>query len=262
MSLSVLSSSRPPFFFFAGRIKKTVQNKYFSHEGDNYIKKERVKHMGQMYLKRKYGSLIERYLGDTDLYNSVEELKEAEKDPDENGRINWSVWDKKVKECREELNRIFKGRKPVEKHKQKEIWVYDLNGKFLGHFNSAKETVEKMNLGNVPITQVCWRRKPYYKLNMIFSYDQLTEDDISAMVRKPNTNDEMTSPDYSRTEPKEKWVYDLNGNFIGHFETSWDVARKFNIKRKTVNYYAWKKAPYFKVGLIIRNKPMDKPLDQ
>lgn len=53
-----------------------------------------------------HNPLIEPITRETALFLTREELQEAEKDPEETGRINWDVWDRLVDEFRKN-NNIF-----------------------------------------------------------------------------------------------------------------------------------------------------------
>lgn len=214
--------------------------------------------MGQLGLKIRFNTqFIERFLGDSELYQSLEELKEAEKNPNECGRINWEVWDRTVQECKQQLSQLSKDKgndRPVKERQLKEIWVYDFDGNLKGHFSSAKETAERMNLNKGTIAQMAWKRKPYHTMSLVFSYNELTKSEVKALVLgRP-----VVHTSYNISRQKEKWVYDLRGELLGHFESTEEVARQFNIERGTVNYYSWKGEPYYKKGLIIRNQPIEK----
>ena len=218
--------------------------------------------MGQLRLKTQFGTqFIERFLGGSEMYQSVEELKEAENNPKECGRINWDVWNRVVQEGRQQLSELFNDKgnvKPIKERQFKEIWVYDFNGNLKGHFSSAKETAERMNLNKGTIAQMAWRKKPYYTMSLIFSYHELTKDEVMVLVLGTPRKKPIVYTNYRGSRPKEKWVYDLSGKLLGNFNSSEEVARHFDIERGAVNYYSWKGEPYYKKGLIIRNQPMDK----
>lgn len=49
---------------------------------------------------------IERFSGDEDLYNTRKELQDAEERGE--GRINWEVWDRLIKETRQQISACCK----------------------------------------------------------------------------------------------------------------------------------------------------------
>lgn len=211
--------------------------------------------MGQLRLKTRFNTqFIERFLADSELYQSLEELKEAENDPNECGRINWEAWDRAVQECKQQLSQHFNyNDSPAIERRLKPIWVYDLKGKPKGHFSSARETAERMNLNKGTISQMAWKKIPYWKASLFFSYEELTKDEVKAIVAERQS---IRVANDSRQ--KEKWVYDLRGKLLGHFSSSEEVAIRFDIDRGAVNYYSWKGEPYKLKGLMIRNQPIDK----
>ena len=67
--------------------------------------------MSKMLLKQRFNTdWIERMIYQDDMYQSVEDLKKAEENPKEHGRINWSVWDRIVKQGRREIEEYIKER--------------------------------------------------------------------------------------------------------------------------------------------------------
>lgn len=63
-----------------------------------------------------HSNLIQREPNKDDLYQTREELKEAEKSPNETGEINWSKWDEIVTKTK---NKLYNDRTRSTKHNQK-----------------------------------------------------------------------------------------------------------------------------------------------
>ena len=71
------------------------------------------------------------------------------------------------------------------------------------------------------------------------------EEETGSTSREPNKNKE--------TQPK--YVYTTDGKFIKSFNTTRECAEYFEIAPETVCQYARDEKPYFKLGIIITNKP-------
>lgn len=71
------------------------------------------------------------------------------------------------------------------------------------------------------------------------------EEETDSTSREPNKTKE--------TQPK--YVYSTDGNFIKSFETTRECAEYYGIAPEAVCYYSRTEKPYFKLGIIITNKP-------
>lgn len=199
-------------------------------------------------------SLIERFISDGNMYETVDELKASENDPEESGRINWDVWDKVVQDTREQVF-AYGNHIPPKKKPFLEVYVYNYDGQFVGKYGSARETAHKMGFKESTVQYLIWKNRPYQTARLYFSREQLTPEEVKETIE--SYKDKQSKPNGSNgSAPVPKYVYDLDGQFIGYFESSADVAERFNITSDSVNYYSWLKKPYKKHGLIISNTPL------
>lgn len=60
-------------------------------------------HKQSRYLGIRSNPFLERARNECDLYLTREELQEAERDPNESGRINWEKWDELISKSRTKL---------------------------------------------------------------------------------------------------------------------------------------------------------------
>lgn len=187
------------------------------------------------------------------LYQTREELKEAEERNE--GRVNWSVWDRVVAETKEQLKKMTE--LPATKERQyKKVYVYNYDGQLIAQYKSADEASERLNINKGTIQYSCTQFKPFQKERLYFSYTPMDYQD----VRKITDNYKHKKPTNQGGGHKkvEKWVYDSSSmKLLGHFKDTLEVAQKFNVRPDAVNYYAWMNKPYKKKGLIFRNTPME-----
>lgn len=169
--------------------------------------------------------------------------------------INWDKWDKLVQDTKELIHQLVEDDDDdYTPGNFKHVYAYDLlNGKLIGEFSSAIEASEKLNVNRGTIAHLCWKKRPYLKGKIYFSYTPVTREEVLKHSTKLDTN-------YNGSKPVRKYVYDLNGKLLGIFSSTQAVADKFNIETSAVNYYAWKKRPYWIKKLIILNRPMDEAL--
>ena len=66
--------------------------------------------------------------------------------------------------------------------------------------------------------------------------------------------EEETEPNKSK-ETQPKYVYTTDGKLIKSFNTTRECAEYFGIAPEAVCYYSRTEKPYFKLGIIITNKP-------
>lgn len=185
-----------------------------------------------------------------DLWQTREELEQAKP-----GNINWDLWDELVEKTRMAIMAIpatDEDIKPTAKH----VWVYHTSGKYIGDYSSAVEVGTKFDISPNTVYQSLWSGKPYYSRQLFFSYHQLSEEEIEKL--KEMRAKKMAGNGYAGGRPKgvEKWVYNLKGELLGHYSSSDEVAKAYNIDRGAVNYYSWKAEPYQKKGLLILSKPL------
>lgn len=180
--------------------------------------------------------------------NSREELmtiaeEEGLKDP-----IRWDAWQRSVDQARALIEAL--GDLPPVSLK-KECYVYSTKtGKLLGHYTSLRETAEATGVAEGTVHHCCWKKVPLQRMELAFSYYPLTWKQVCQNYsRKGNFNGGASKP---------RWVYrESDGKFLGHFNSSEEVAETFGIRRDAVNYYVFKDRPYHKFNLIIRDRPME-----
>lgn len=198
-------------------------------------------------------SLIERFISDGNMYETVDELKASENDPEESGRINWDVWDKVVQDTREQVF-AYGNHIPPKKKPFMEVYVYNYDGQFVGKYGSARETAHKMGFKESTVQYLVWKNRPYLSARLYFSREQLTPEEVRETIEPYiNTTRRIEG---NGSSPVPKYVYNLEGEFLGYFNSTADVAERFNITSDSVNYYSWLKKPYKKHGLIISNTPL------
>lgn len=181
---------------------------------------------------------------------SREELMELAKGEGLTHPINWDVWEKTVQQAKEIIEQVV-GDETILSRQLKEVYAYDLNtGEEIGHYTSAQEASEALNVIKGTIQHYAWKERPYLTKELFFSYEPITRQEVVKHKPKKQTN-------YRGGIPTEKYVYDLNYKLLGHYKSTAEVAEVYNLPSKQVNYIAWKQRPYWKRKLIILSKPMD-----
>ena len=180
--------------------------------------------------------------------NSREELLELAKEEGLTNPINWDVWQRSVDQAKKEIEALGV-MLPV--GVAKEVWVYTIRtGTLVGHYDSVKEAAE--DIGEIPGTlQYCaYKNRPLQRLGLVISYFPLTWKQVCQKANCKPSN-------YTAGKPRERWVYrESDGKFLGHYNSSEEVAKAFNITRESVNYIVFKDKPYHKHNLIIRDRPL------
>lgn len=74
------------------------------------------------------------------------------------------------------------------------------------------------------------------------------------MLKQSIFEEEETGPNKSK-ETQPKYVYSTDGKLIKTFETTRECAKYYGIAPEAVCQYARTEKPYFKLGIIITNKP-------
>lgn len=204
---------------------------------------------------------IERCIAEDDAYKTVEELKEAEKNKREKGRINWDVWYRVVEETRREIvqwllkNPVLPT--PPKERERKEVYVYNYDGQQIAHYTNVDEASNALGFNKGTIMFYCWKGRPYLSERLYFSYTPMEIEDVKQAVSK-YVADLKAKHSGGKMKPVEKWVYNYKTNeFLGHFSSTIECAEAFNIKPDSVNYYSWMKKPYKKHNLMILNEPMN-----
>lgn len=181
---------------------------------------------------------------------SREELMELAKGEGLTHPINWDVWEKTVQQTKEIIEQVV-GDETILSRQLKDVYAYDLNtGEEIGHYTSAQEAAEALNVIKGTIQHYAWKERPYLTKELFFSYEPITKQEVLKHKPKKQTN-------YRGGIPTEKYVYDLNYKLLGHYKSTAEVAEQYDIPAKQVNYLAWKQRPYWKRKLIILSKPMD-----
>lgn len=181
--------------------------------------------------------------------NTREELMQMGRDEGLEGEIvRWDVWDRVVQQAKADIEAL--GDLPPVSLK-KECYVYSTKtGKLLGHYTSLRETAEATGVAEGTVHHCCWKKVPLQRMELAFSYTPLTHKEIvEKYTRKGNFNEGASKP---------RWVYrESDGKFLGHFNSSEEVAETFGIRRDAVNYYVFRDRPYHKFNLIIKDRPME-----
>ena len=126
-------------------------------------------------------SLIERFISDGNMYETVDELKASENDPEESGRINWEVWDRVVQDTREQVF-AYGNHIPPKKKPFMEVYVYNYDGQFVGKYGSARETAHKMGFKESTVQYLIWKNRPYQTARLYFSREQLTPEEVKEII--------------------------------------------------------------------------------
>lgn len=182
---------------------------------------------------------------------SREELMELAKGEGLTHPVNWDVWDKVVQQTRQLIQQLVEDDDEYTPGTTKPVYAYDLNtGEEIGHYTSAQEAAEALNVLKGTIAQYACRKRPYLTQELFFSYEPITKQEVLKHKPKKQTN-------YRGGIPTPKWVYDLNYKLLGHYNSTAEVAEQYDIPAKQVNFLAWKQRPYWKQEIIILSTPMD-----
>lgn len=185
--------------------------------------------------------------------NSREELiqLEIEEFGSSGACVHWDVWEKVVQQTKEIIEQVVEEDDDYTPGTTKSVYAYDLNtGEEIGHYTSAQEASETLNVLKGTIAQYACRKRPYLTKELFFSYEPITKQEVLKHKPKKQTN-------YRGGIPTPKWVYDLNYKLLGHYNSTAEVAEQYGIPAKQVNFLAWKQRPYWKQEIIILSTPMD-----
>lgn len=138
-----------------------------------YFKRYYQLHKAEMDEKtRKWKAEHKEQEGTIDIYQSREELQEAEKR--EEGKINWNIWDKVQEQTKNDITKALKDHQ--EPLKRKPIYVYTLNTKIpLIVFKDSDEAATTLNITRVQVTNHARTQVPIYYRGIILSYTPINE---------------------------------------------------------------------------------------
>ena len=107
--------------------------------------------------------------GTIDIYQSREELKEAEEKLE--GSINWDAWDRVVNTTKEEIKDVLENYQPISKRKA--IYVFVINSKEpLMKFETSDLAAEALGIQRMLITNACRSHKPIKNKGIYLSYNE------------------------------------------------------------------------------------------
>ena len=118
---------------------------------------------------------VERGFKDADLYQTREELKEAEERCE--GRINWEAWDKSVEETRRQLKTThFTPPPPKQRwdNRKHTVYAYDSKLNLLGEYPSATQCGKAFGLHSRSVCYWIEQGKPHKKLGLTFLTHKLS----------------------------------------------------------------------------------------
>lgn len=118
---------------------------------------------GRLLLKDNFHTNhILKETNENELFQSIEELKEAENDPNETGRINWELWDSIVEQTKNEL-------KELKVYDNKTIiQAFDLKGNLINQYDSYKDAARDWYTTPELVSVYVRRKAPYTKQKVFF----------------------------------------------------------------------------------------------
>lgn len=124
-----------------------------------------------------HSNLVERTSSDRDLYTTREELMKAEERCE--GRINWEVWNKLVKETRRQIKEMMKDYvSPVINTKKNNhkytVYAYDNKLNLIGEYSSTNKCGKAFGLNSRIIGYWIEQGKPHKKLGITFLKHKLS----------------------------------------------------------------------------------------
>lgn len=138
-----------------------------------YFKRYYQLHKAEMDEKtRKWKAEHKEQEGTIDIYQSREELQEAEKRQE--GKINWDIWHKVQEQTKQDITKALKDHQ--EPLKRKPIYVYTLNTKIpLIVFKDSDEAATTLNITRVQVTNHARTQVPIYYRGIILSYTPINQ---------------------------------------------------------------------------------------
>lgn len=107
------------------------------------------------------------------LYETRLELKEAEQNPKETGKINWAVWDKVSSQCKHDIEEELKDYNPPT---EKTIFLaYDLDYNLKGIYYTSEDCADDYGISREAVIASINRNKPYKKGKTIFKRYRITK---------------------------------------------------------------------------------------
>ena len=124
-----------------------------------------------------HSNLVERTSSDRDLYTTREELMKAEERCE--GRINWEVWNKLVKETRHQIKEMMKDYvSPIINTKKNNhrytVYAYDNHLNFIGEYKSTTQAGKAFGLHSRSVGYWIEQGKPHKKLGITFLKHKLS----------------------------------------------------------------------------------------
>lgn len=113
-------------------------------------------------------------VGDQDLYNTVEELKQAEIEEfgAEGEAINWTKWEELIEQTKQDITNALKDYKTPKKRKP--IYCYTMTTKMLIiTFQDSDEAATALNLTRIQVTNHARTNVPIYYKGIILSYQEI-----------------------------------------------------------------------------------------
>lgn len=173
------------------------------------------------------------------LYTTREELQAAEARGE--GKINWDVWDRLIKEGRE-FNESLKDSELPKNDKR--IYVYNLDGQLLHVYGSQTEASEALGVKQAEISWAIKADKPYWTGRLYFT-------------KEPSTRTFSEKEISKGLKLKKIYVYALDyKTLIGEYDSPKEAAKALGIPNTSVAYYANVGKPYYKKGYFFSSTPI------
>lgn len=230
--------------------------KTFYPSFNNFLKLQYIYRKRQVTMARKYKWMGDKFVEKDVLdgmeggdINSREDLMRIAEEEGLVDPIRWDRWQASVDQAKALIEAL--GDLPPVSLK-KECYVYSTKtGEFIGHYSSLREAAEATGVAEGTVHHCCWKKVPLQRMELAFSYYPLTWKEVCQKANhKPNN--------YTAGKPKERWVYrESDCKFLGHYNSSEEVAKAFGIRRDAVNYTVFRDKPYHKYNLIIKDRPME-----
>lgn len=210
---------------------------------------------GRLNEKLRFGDYAIEKMKLVDLYQTREELKEAEERCE--GRINWEKWDELVQEVKQQLIQAFGVNNTTKSPKYiKPVWAYNFNAKQIATYTSALEASKELEIPHGTVSRFARELKPLLYKKLIVSYRPLTRQELVNIIDKKHNEKKVT--EVGRPAPVPKWVYNSDTyEFLGYFSSTFEAAETFGMTANQVNYQAWIERPYKKLKLLILNQPLE-----
>lgn len=114
------------------------------------------------------------------------------------------------------------------------IYQFDLNGNYIASYKSIREAEEKTGVPHSVISRVC-KNKLNYTHGYTWSYQDECDDFDkfkSNFLKKVDSKKNK----YGKHLRKSVGLYDLSGSLISCFESTYELAKEFNVDASAVQY--------------------------